>query len=468
MKKIFSNSIRIIVSAIGVGARLITQQKRSAAFYFLFVLGVLILAGCNSEGEKVENIGGAPPNDTAIAAGVDTMENIKGNVSSVVDSPAGAEPPKASLAYAYKNKMKKGDHELIQVHVQLNKPLEAVEGNLRQQLGEQKAREIGSSDTSIVKSVWVTGYKYLLVDIDKYDTAIFKIEPIFGEVRQELLFSRPNKWVWRVTAKKEASKSEIFIIVKSEDTTGKLQQEDISILPIQISVGHPPFFARYGWLLIAVLLVLTGVWLALRWFKKKRIREQNSRIYFSYAWQNATNTIVDKLYNSLKAADFNVIRDKVNLEYKGLISGFMKDIGKGNIIIVSISDKYLKSKFCMFELYEIYRNCGMSKEAFVKKIFPIREEEINLSDAEIIDHYNDYWKAQELELEAIVKDKTQETTSEQFAQYEAVKRIGSEVGNLLCILADINSLNITLLSNNDFAEIKQSLRNSLKHPENGD
>jgi hypothetical protein len=424
------------------------MQKKAAIFYCLFFLSVLILMACNNGGEKVENVEGPGSVDTAITGGVDTA---------VV-----AEPPKASLAYAYKNKMKKGDHELIQVHVQLNKPLKAVEGNLREQLGEQKAREIGSSDTSIVKSVWVAGYKYLLVDIDKYDTAIFKIEPIFGEVRQELMFSRPNKWVWRVTAKKEARKSEIFIIVKSEDGSGKLHQEDISILPIQITVGHPPFFVRYGWLLISVLVIVLITLLAIIWRRKKRIRELNSRIYFSYAWQNSTDTIVDKLYNSLKAAGFNVIRDKVNLEYKGLISGFMKDIGKGNIIIVSLSDKYLKSKFCMFELYEIYRNCGMNKEAFVKKIFPIREEDINLSDAAIVQHYIDYWKTEELKLEAIVKDKSHETTSEQFAQYEAVKRIESELGNLLNFISDINSLNIGLLLYNDFSEVKRSLHEAIK------
>lgn len=467
MKKICSIPILIVAGTITVSCKLVANRKRTAIFYFLFFC-VSILPACNNDGEKVENPDGPVSVDTAVTAGVDTSENTKGNVTPVVDTAAGAEPPKASLAYAYKNKMKKGEHQYIQVHAQLNKPLEAVENELQNEVHEQEAAEIGTSDTSIVKSLVVSGYKYLLVNVGHYDSNVFKIEPISTEVKQELKYIQPNEWMWRVTAKREARKSEIFIIVESEDAAGKLHPQDKSMLSIQITVANRPLFARYGWLLISFLLVIAVSWLALNWFKKKRIREQNSRIYFSYAWQNSTDTIVDKLYNSLKAAGFNVIRDKVNLEYKGLISGFMKDIGKGNCIIVSISDKYLRSKFCMFELYEIYRNCGMSKEAFVKKIFPIREEEINLSDASVIQQYNDYWKAEELELEAIVKDKTQETTSEQFAQYEAVKRIASEAGNLLSILADINSLNITLLSNNDFAEIKKSLHNTIDLLQNAD
>jgi len=360
--------------------------------------------------------------------------------------------PKASIAYAYKNKMKKGDNELVQMHVQLNKPLENVRSGLRNSLDEQKAIETGSSDTSIIKSLSIAGDKYFLVSI-KYDTAVFFIERIFGEEKQELKFNKPNKWIWRVTAKRETTKSEIFIIVRSEDAAGNMHESDVSILPIQISVAIPmgsansraSFFTKYGWLLFSAAVVILLLFFISLWRKRKRLQELNSRIYFSYAWNEEKDTIIDKLYMSLEKDGFNVIRDKVDLKYKGLISNFMKDIGKGNIIIIAISDKYLKSRFCMFELYEIYRNCGMSKEEFVKKVFPIRQEEINLSDAVVIDHYIDHWNEEELKLEALVKDTSQETTSEQFAQYDAIRRIESELGNLLHFLSDINSLNIELL-----------------------
>jgi hypothetical protein len=448
--------------------------------YFTFLLCSLITA-CNNAAEKGEDTYPAASYDTAVTAQVDTMESQTGNVPPVTvdtaavkttDPGSDKDAPNAALAYAFKSKMKKGDHQLIQVHVQLSKPVKKLENDLRNGLDEQKARETGSSDTSRVKSMPITADKYLLVSIEKYDTAVFDIDSIYGKLKQELKFNSPNKWIWRVTAKKETPKSEIFIIVKSEDSSGQLYEKDLGILPIQITVGNkfgrgngqgPSFLVRYGWLLFVVLLLLIVGFVAAAWLKKKRLKKLRSRIYFSYAWQNEKDTIIDQLYTSLKNAGYNVIRDKVNLQYQGLISSFMKDIGKGNIIVTAISDKYLKSRFCMFELYEIYRNCGMNKEAFVKKIFPIRQEEINLSDATIVNKYMDYWKTEELNLEAIVKDKDQQTTSEQFAQYEAVKRIRAELGNLLYFLSDINSLNIELLSNNDFAAVKQSLQNAINN-----
>jgi TIR domain len=441
------------------------------------VLIIMLFSACNN-GEETPAV--YPKNVDTVATVTSPENNPKKTIDTVkalirVDSAkriaGGSEEPslaEASIAYAYKSKMNKGDKELVQVHVQLDKPVEKVAEGLKNSLNEQKAKETGSSDTSIVKSLTITGDKYFLVSIEKYDTSIFFIEPVFGEIKQELQYKKPNKWIWRITAKKETRRSEIFIIVKSEDDKGQVHESDISILPVEITVNNKfgngtavitkkTFITKYGWLMFIIMVLVIAGLLISKWLRKKHLKEANSRIYFSYAWKNEPDTIVDRLYESLLKDGFNIIRDKVNLQYRGLISSFMKDIGKSNIIIVSLSDKYLKSKFCMFELYEIYRNCGMNKEAFVKKVFPVREEDINLSDALVIEHYADYWRNEEQELEAIIKDKTQVTTSEQFAQYDAVKRIAQELGNLLNFLSDINSLNAKALSNNDFAALKQSL-----------
>jgi hypothetical protein len=92
------------------------KRKLISAFYFLFFLCIVTLLACNNDTEKTENVDGPVPNDTAATAEVDTMENTKGNVASIVDTVAAIKPPKASLAYAYKSKMKKGDQEQIQVN----------------------------------------------------------------------------------------------------------------------------------------------------------------------------------------------------------------------------------------------------------------------------------------------------------------------------------------------------------------
>src|SRR5689334_4833282 len=103
----------------------------------------------------------------------------------------------------------------------------------------------------------------------------------------------------------------------------------------------------------------------------------SNEIFFSYAWDNqneegeSREKIVNDLYETLKKENYNVVRDKTDLRYKGLISDFMRRIGKGNYIVVAISDKYLKSQYCMFELLEIFRKSNSDKDTFKEKIFPI-------------------------------------------------------------------------------------------------
>ncbi|MFT5157371.1 MAG: hypothetical protein ACI9NN_002103 [Bacteroidia bacterium] len=168
-------------------------------------------------------------------------------------------------------------------------------------------------------------------------------------------------------------------------------------------------------------------------------------------------------YTSLKDDGFNVVRDKVNLKYKGMISDFMHDIGEGRVIIVALSDKYLKSQFCMFELYEIYRNSKMDKDEFSKKLFPIRVEELDLADPEVIDSYLTYWKNEEEKWTKLIKENGENLTTEQSNQHQIVKRIVTDLGNLLFILSDMNALNINALSADNFAEMKAAIRQTLNN-----
>ena len=80
--------------------------------------------------------------------------------------------------------------------------------------------------------------------------------------------------------------------------------------------------------------------------------------------------IVNDLYESLKQDGYEVVRDKYDLGYRGFISDFMARIGAGKNIVIAISRKYVKSPYCMFELYEIARNSGFDKYKFRERVLP--------------------------------------------------------------------------------------------------
>lgn len=195
----------------------------------------------------------------------------------------------------------------------------------------------------------------------------------------------------------------------------------------------------------------------------QKMEQRKPCIYFSYAWGDdketgeSRETVVDELYQSLEQDGYSLKRDKQDLGYKGLISEFMKEIGKGDIIVVVISDKYLRSSYCMFELYEAFRDSKLEQKAFVQKLFPIRVEALKLSRPEVQEEYFEYWENEEKAWEKLITRRGKQITVKQQQQYENIKSIHAQLGYLLDILSDINSLSKELLAKDNFDIIKKAI-----------
>jgi internalin A len=56
---------------------------------------------------------------------------------------------------------------------------------------------------------------------------------------------------------------------------------------------------------------------------------------------------------TLEKENRNVIRDKNALHPGDPISTFIKTLGQARLVIVVLSEKYLRSPYCMTELYSI-------------------------------------------------------------------------------------------------------------------
>lgn len=245
------------------------------------------------------------------------------------------------------------------------------------------------------------------------------------------------------------------------DTPAIVNKPDTAVVQTPVvKEGPEGFIKNYWWLIGLGVLLAAAVIFFMR--KKKPVVAADPKIFFSYAWDQ-DEALIMQLYSSLKKDGFNVIKDKENMGYKGVISKFMEDIGSADFVIVAISDKYLRSRFCMYELYEIFRNSGMNRDKFSKKIFPIRiDESINLSDPDVVNTYASYWKQEEQEWTTRIKEQSDSVTEEQARQFQFIKRLVNDINNILSCLANINSLNLNTLRGNDFADVKSALRNSMQ------
>jgi hypothetical protein len=198
--------------------------------------------------------------------------------------------------------------------------------------------------------------------------------------------------------------------------------------------------------------------------------KNGSTIYFSYAWKDGNEgsenreQIVDDLYHSLLQEGYDVIRDKVSLGYKGQISEFMKILGRGACVVVVISDKYLKSPFCMYELLEVYRKSSSEMSELKEKIFPIV-----LTDARIHDpvdrlDYVIYWRKKKSELDQKIIEVGLENAGGVLDEYRIYQEITSNFSELTKLLQDMNTLSPQVLSNENFATIKKAIAASVTKP----
>ena len=179
------------------------------------------------------------------------------------------------------------------------------------------------------------------------------------------------------------------------------------------------------------------------------MQEYEQAVFISYAWGGESEEIVNQIDLALQQRDLTIIRDKRELGYKGSISAFMERIGQGNCVIVVISDKYLRSPNCMFELVEIAEG-----KQFHDRVFPIV-----LSNAEIYDpvkrlKYVKHWEDKLVELDQAMREvKSQANLQGVREEIDQYSRFRDKISGLTSILKDMNTLTLDMHRDSDFSEI---------------
>jgi internalin A len=130
----------------------------------------------------------------------------------------------------------------------------------------------------------------------------------------------------------------------------------------------------------------------------------------SYAWGDTTqegrerDALVDRLCDEAQARGTIILRDKDVLGLGDRISEFMKRIGRADRVFIFLSDKYLKSPFCMFELNEVWRTSKLEGETFLQRIRVYTLPCAKIWNTLDRTRYAIYWKQKHDELEALEKE----------------------------------------------------------------
>ncbi|OQX05928.1 MAG: hypothetical protein BWK73_32325 [Thiothrix lacustris] len=100
-----------------------------------------------------------------------------------------------------------------------------------------------------------------------------------------------------------------------------------------------------------------------------------------------TSPLVDELGDVCTAYGLDFRIDKNRLKYGDLISSFMDELGNNDDIILIFSHPYFKSRYCMYELLQIWK-----KGSFQQRVHPILIDGVHLDNIDfqldIIQHWN--------------------------------------------------------------------------------
>jgi internalin A len=168
------------------------------------------------------------------------------------------------------------------------------------------------------------------------------------------------------------------------------------------------------------------------------------KYFVSYARDDDTSTeggeregIVDRLCAAAEVRGIAIIRDKTTLRLGDPISSFMHQIGAGDRVFVILSDKYLHSPYCMFELWEIWRHSRADEADFRRRvrIYALPDAKARTPNERI--RLARYWKREHDEIAAMIKEDGGEIVSTQdFAAFKLMGDFYRRVPEILATMFD--------------------------------
>ncbi len=187
-------------------------------------------------------------------------------------------------------------------------------------------------------------------------------------------------------------------------------------------------------------------------------------IYFSYAWKKTGEPVqprewmVNICYESLRREGYTVLCGNNYRQTEDNINDFLKKLDNGNSIVLGLSERYLKSEYCMFEFYEIFHSSKLSKEELKERIFLIQLEALNLSNPKVLTRYFNHWKNVQEEWEDMIDMMLTNMGPAQQTHYDKVKSIVGGLSDLFGMIDSLCTADHTVLTEEDIPETMRGIK----------
>lgn len=210
-------------------------------------------------------------------------------------------------------------------------------------------------------------------------------------------------------------------------------------------------------------------------YHNKIKEEKIVNLFISY--NHGTSKMADILEKNIHEEygyKVKINRDK-QLGYRDDIEKYMDTIKENDIVVSLITNNYLQSEACMYEMTELMRDVRYSEKL---GFIVINEADLGYipNGPEVIKvipniygekryEYVEYWVSQKRKYIERLKNLSDSLTStvELNATIRRIGKISDEIGPFLDLLNRSMGQNFTTMHNNDFSEIKKMIDNLLEN-----
>lgn len=155
-------------------------------------------------------------------------------------------------------------------------------------------------------------------------------------------------------------------------------------------------------------------------------------VFISYNWSN--NAFVDEIEASL-AGKAEVHRDKGGIKPWGSITDFMKSIRQQDFAVLVISDAYLKSSACLYEVVQLMKDDGWNDKTMYVVLDDARSIYAALSQAD----YIKYWNEKCEDLKQKITGLPPATTAKLSEELNKSYTILLSIGGFMSMVSDANN-----------------------------
>ncbi|MEH2300912.1 MAG: COR domain-containing protein [Nostoc sp.] len=189
-----------------------------------------------------------------------------------------------------------------------------------------------------------------------------------------------------------------------------------------------------------------------------RIQGSNQKqVFISYTWRDKeSKTLVEKIEQAFDAKGIKILRDSNEIGYKEGFKEYMQRLSRGICVILVISDQYLKSENCMYELVEISKNGNL-----YQRIFPIILADANIFNPIERIKYIEYWEEKIKELNAVLKKVDADNLQGFREDIDQYREIRSTIAKLTDLLRDMNTQTEDIHSESEFERLVNAIAHRL-------